>query len=200
MSTLRHSRNATIDTDCRRIPFSLHFGQLRASNYQGNSRGFQRVRVVILAYMRNTFQILPPRAFHSPFHSLSSHSADRKRCHTSLPVSLWFADSRILSGEREFRPYSIALRISGIPIPPYFYMALIGGHSIHKFSRGIWENPLDAYTGTWSKDYSYGKITRQERERDKIEIRSLDITWLKLPSIIVRYFHLISPLLILISW
>lgn len=38
---LHHSSNARMDTDSQRIPFSLHFGQLRASNYRGTVRGFE---------------------------------------------------------------------------------------------------------------------------------------------------------------
>lgn len=99
VSTLRYNPSARMDRNSRRIPFSLHFGQLRASNYRGTSRGFRaeagslfsRTCETRFRYRRRVLFIL------------RSATTARKRCHTSLPVSLWFADSRILPREREFR-------------------------------------------------------------------------------------------------
>lgn len=63
---------------------------------------------------------------------LRSATTVRKRCHTSLPVSLWFADSRIPGESANSAVLDCASALSGIPIPPYFYWHwLVGPASIN---------------------------------------------------------------------
>lgn len=76
-----HKRIAGVHCHC--------FGQLRVSNYRGNGPEIRRADRYSLVHAKHVSGIA----------LRASHSSDQqapagKRCHTSLPVSLWFAGDR----------------------------------------------------------------------------------------------------------
>jgi len=142
VSTLRYNPSARMDTDSRRIPFSLHFGQLRASNYRGTSRGFElrpdrysRVHakhVSDIAAACFSFSV-PPRP---PGNDVIRHC--RFHCDSRIAVHyLESANSAVLDCASVLRHSNSAVLL----------LALISESGIHKFQE-VYEDPLDAYRGT----------------------------------------------------
>lgn len=134
--------NARMVTDSWRIPFSLYFGQLRASNYRGTGRGFElrpdrysRVHakhVSDIAAACFSFSV-PPRL---PGNDVIRHC--RFHCDSRIAVHyLESANSVVLD-------CASALRHSNSVV---LLLALISGPGIHKFQE-VYEDPLDAYRGT----------------------------------------------------
>lgn len=140
MPTLRHSPNATTDTYRRRIPFSLHFGQLRASNYRGNGRGFElgpgrysRVHAKHVSDIAAAcFSFSAPRR---PGNDVIRHC----RFHCDSRIAVYYLES----ANSAVLDCASALRHSNSAV---LLLALIGGPGIHKF-LGVYEDPLDVHAG-----------------------------------------------------
>lgn len=132
--------NATTDTDRRRIPFSLHFGQLRASNYRGNGRGFGSGR-----YSRVHAKHVSDIAA-----ACFSFSAPRRPGNDVIRHCRFHCDSRIAVYYLLESANSAVLDCASAPRhsnSAVLLLALIGGPGIHKF-LGVYEDPLDVHAGT----------------------------------------------------
>lgn len=131
---LRYNLNAATDTNGQRgdtsFPPFRPITRIQLSRQQPRARAetwslFSRTCETRFRYRRRMLFIL-------------RSAAARKRCHTSLPVSLWFADSRILPGEREFRRTRLRFGSPAFQFRRTFTGIDWCGPDNHKFRGGIW--------------------------------------------------------------